>query len=288
MKKIFIVFVVVCTPSYWPARANAVMDHLLTSYMVAKADTNRVGMTPQEIKKYPYTVQVASYLNEGDAVSHVNELRSEKLKDVRYFPTFVRGEVWYKVAVGKFTRRSDANMLKNQLSGKYNEPFAVVISLLERPSADESYDREPSATEAPDAVAPSEAVPNNATAAENSPEQATSKPQIKLIPLTKNFARKVRGASGAVVHEVAAKTPARDHYYALQVGAFPTQKLAAKKMVKLGLKDVSQATGVVSGKTWHRVLVGHFATKKLALAYQDSKGDLLKGAFVRRIMVHEP
>ncbi len=266
MKKLLIVVVIMLTPSFLPARADVTISHVLNSFMVAKAEANEGGLNQKEIQKRPYTIQIASYLNEDDAISHVAELRAKHVKDVRYFPTFMEGQVWYKVAVGQFKKRSVAEEYKNKISKKFNEPFAVVINLLKRPSFNETYApqnnpirREPSATETKPVVAA---------------------PKIRLVPLVK----------AVEAHAVSAKKAApRDHYYAIQIAAYATKSAAQKKVAKLGLKgiEVAVATGRVNGQVWHRVLVGHFRTARIARTYQKTKGGSpLRGGFVRRVNVH--
>ena len=115
------------------AQADYDVNRLLDSYLVAKADTVKAPISDEEAQKHPYTIQVASYVNEKDAVSHVEELKVQE-KDVFYYPAFVRGTVWYKVCVGKFSERANAEEYRKKFVKRMDEPFSVVISLLDRPS----------------------------------------------------------------------------------------------------------------------------------------------------------
>ena len=82
MKKLLILLAILFTPNFWPARA-ATVGHVLNSLMVAKAQAPEGGLSLKQIKEHPYTIQVASYLSENDAISHVEELRLKHVKNAR-------------------------------------------------------------------------------------------------------------------------------------------------------------------------------------------------------------
>lgn len=156
------------------AFANYEVEKLLDAYVVAKAESQQTQMTEDEIKKTPYTIQVASYINEKDAVSHVEELKQkEKDKDVQYFPSFVRGQVWFKVCVGKFESKEKAEEFRKSFIKKHDEPFAVVVSRLDRPDSKKRI---------PASVAQRESSPVPVNSNVETTEAKKSLPQIKLIP----------------------------------------------------------------------------------------------------------
>jgi cell division protein FtsN len=59
-------------------------------------------------------------------------------------------------------------------------------------------------------------------------------------------------------------------FYTLQVGAYPTKKMAKLSVSKLNLKNypVIFEKALVNGKTWQRVCVGKFRDKKSAVFLQ--------------------
>jgi septal ring-binding cell division protein DamX len=75
-----------------------------------------------------YTVQVNSYLSEKDAAQHVERLKSHH-KDVFYISNVSRGQVWYKVCVGRFPSPEKADAFRKDFVRKAQEAFAIVISL---------------------------------------------------------------------------------------------------------------------------------------------------------------
>ncbi|OFZ17716.1 MAG: hypothetical protein A2Z20_00355 [Bdellovibrionales bacterium RBG_16_40_8] len=121
---------------YYPlAHANYDVNRLLDSYSIAKADTLQAPISEDEIKKMPYTIQVDSFVNEKDAVNLVEELRLQE-KEVFYFPAFSRGQIWFKVCVGKFVAKSKAEEYRGSFIKRMDADYSVVISLLDRPSAE--------------------------------------------------------------------------------------------------------------------------------------------------------
>jgi septal ring-binding cell division protein DamX len=75
-----------------------------------------------------YTVQVNSYLSEKDATQHVERLKRHH-KDVFYISNVSRGQVWYKVCVGRFPSPEKADVFRKDFVRKAQEAFAIVISL---------------------------------------------------------------------------------------------------------------------------------------------------------------
>jgi len=109
------------------------MQKLIDSYKIAKAENQNPALSDEEIRRTPYTILVASYLNEKDVISHVDELKIQE-KVVYYSPVFVNGQTRYRVCVGKFATREDAEKYLKGFSRRMDEPLATVLSLLDRPS----------------------------------------------------------------------------------------------------------------------------------------------------------
>ena len=73
-------------------------------------------------------------------------------------------------------------------------------------------------------------------------------------------------------------------YYTLQVGAYPTRKMASLIAAKMNIKEypILFEKAEIKGKTWQRVCIGKFKSKKSAMDFQKSlSGD----SFVRTIEV---
>ena len=248
--------------------ANYEVQKLLDSYMVAKAEVSREPMSEKEVKQTPYTIQVASYINEKDAVSHVEELKVQE-KDVQYFPVFIRGQVWFKVCVGKFDTKEKAEQYKKDFVKRMEEPFATVISLLDRPtnikepvnkkeqiSEKKSSERTPSSVATKDKVV----VPTNS---ESSAGVSAPVPEVKLIAKSK-------------MNSVDAKS----HIYSLQIGAYPSEEVAKERMSVLPVKDQSvyYEAAQVKGQKWFRLFVGKFESKRDAEEYQKKFHEMVKNA----------
>ncbi len=313
-----IVVVGVVTPHF--AQADVSMDRLMSSYVIAKTEIAQVPMNDSDMKAYPYTIQVASYINEKDAASHVEELKGQE-KEAKYYPMFVRGQVWFKVCVGRFTTKEEAETYKKGFVKRTDEPFAVVISWLDRAkTAETSHDGGASATaneaEKTEKVGKAEKKrkPASALVAANdsmtdelkplgafekapagkakkeivAPE-AKPTPEVKAVKAKAVMKPEVEAATQhALTHEVAAVakpqvkvnlkpaavTISGESYYSLQVGAYPSEKLAKESGVKFSDKfgdkeaAVSYHEATVNGQVWHRVYVGKFKNKKDAEEYQ--------------------
>jgi cell division protein FtsN len=149
-----------------------------------------------------------------------------------------------------------------------DEPFAVVISMLDRPKASDDK-RMPASvvkketTPVPVATEPMSAPVPAATA------PVVAKPEAKMDVVLKPVPK----TEAAPVAKVGSKS------YTLQVGAFPSEELAKTKMTSLSVKDqeafIQPAT--VNGKQWYRVNVGKFTTKRSAEEYQKAFGEQNKG-----------
>lgn len=217
--------------------ANQEVQRLVDSYLIAKVDNP--SLNEDQIKKTPYTIQVASYMNEKDAASHVDELRIQE-RDVRYIPTFVRDQVWYKVCVGLFDNKEAAETYKRSFMQRVDEPFSTVISMLDRPS---------------------------------------KKTTAHLLERTPTRTPRIERST--------ASTKNTNLLYSLQVGAFPNEKIAEQHVSNLSLKEhsVEIHPAVINGKTWYRVFVGRFETKKEAENFQGLFSQQNKGvsSFIRHV-----
>ncbi len=239
-KVIFAIAAVTLTAGH-SARANEEVRKLLDAYVVAKSDSAQ--MNDEDIKKTPYTIQVASYINEKDAASHVEELRIQE-RDVRYFPAFIRGQVWYKVCIGRFESKDMAETYRKAFTKRVDEPFSVVISMMNRPTVAEARDvRE--TREVRDARAP---------------------------------ANETRHEPAAVSEAIANSAKPQGFIYSLQVGSFPEEQMAKDHMLHLP-KDQKTIVrpAVLEGKTWYRIYVGDFASRGEAEGYQKTFTAQVKG-----------
>lgn len=75
-------------------------------------------------------------------------------------------------------------------------------------------------------------------------------------------------------------------YYTLQVGAYPTKQIAAMRASKLNvsISPVTYEKVKVNGKTWQRVYVGKFTSKKSA---ENVQKKLSGDSFVKAVQVRE-
>jgi cell division protein FtsN len=66
------------------------------------------------------------------------------------------------------------------------------------------------------------------------------------------------------------RAPASKAFYTLQIGAYPTMKAAKKRASNIGVDKsiVSYQEADINGKTWQRVYVGKFKSKKSAMEFQ--------------------
>lgn len=222
--------------------ANRAVQKLLDSYLIAKTET--LALTDDELKKTPYTIQVASYINEKDAASHVEELRIQE-KAVRYFPVFVRNQIWYKVCVGLFDTKEEAESYKKLFMQRVDEPFSVVISMFTKPE-------------------------------KISIERATASSTVAEteVPISKQANAKQANKKS-------------ESFYSLQVGAFPEEKIAMQRVTDLSIKEqpTEIRSAVVNGKTWYRVFIGRFQSKKEAKNFQHqfSQRSPSVSSFIRQL-----
>jgi cell division protein FtsN len=247
-----LVVLIACLGFTFQVHANRDVQKIVDSYVIAKADNPQVK--DEDLKRAPYTIQVASYINEKDAASHVEELKIQE-RVVRYIPAFIRGQVWYKVCVGQFETQEAAEAYRRSFIERVDEPYATVISILDRPSS------------------------------------ATTKVVAKktVIDAVKN-PMTVTNSKGANEAEdtYGTREPASvGMHYSLQIGAFESEKIAYEHLVALPIRNqyTSIKPAQVKGKTWYRVLVGQFKNRSSAEAFQKELSEKSQGleSFVRKV-----
>ncbi len=72
-----------------------------------------------------YTVQVASYPNQEEALKHANDL-VKKGYPAFHVPAEIKGKTWYRVSVGSFKNSSEATSFKSDFLSKSGEKAAIV------------------------------------------------------------------------------------------------------------------------------------------------------------------
>lgn len=266
--------------------ANAVelrpgLDLLTNTYLVAQADSKVNEFESEELDRWPYTVQVASYVSEQDALKHVDQLKKFD-KKAFYFPTFTRGQVWFKVCSGRFAKVEEAENFRKNLVKKTDEPFAIVITLQ---------------STTPNRKTASESTINLAKETTQLPIQKKSDNSLKdlevklvkksdlpnLAKVDKDTAKEMVKAQ--VVDEPVSKKAAKS-LYTLQIASFNKQTEAEAKAKASGTDEVARVQASdVNGKTWYRVYLGEFTSKNEAEAFravflEKNEGS---GAFIKKL-----
>lgn len=77
-----------------------------------------------------YTVQVASYADEGEAKAHSAKLKS-KGWNAFYIPADVKGRTWFRVSVGLFSTTASAEKFKSELKKEANISSAYVQKIVQ-------------------------------------------------------------------------------------------------------------------------------------------------------------
>jgi len=77
-----------------------------------------------------YTIQVASYADEGEAKTHAADLKG-KGWNAFYFPADVKGHTWYRVSVGLFSNNKSANEFRAQFMKEANTKSAIVQKVIQ-------------------------------------------------------------------------------------------------------------------------------------------------------------
>lgn len=85
------------------------------------------GIASSSIGKY--TVQVASYADEGEAKAHSAKLKS-KGWNAFYIPAEIKGRTWFRVSVGLFSTTASAEKFKKELVKEANISSAYVSKIV--------------------------------------------------------------------------------------------------------------------------------------------------------------
>jgi septal ring-binding cell division protein DamX len=243
------------------ARAEYSLGQLVDSYKVAKAATGYV-IEPAQIKDKPYTVQVASHINEKEAIEHVEQLRTQE-ETVFYYPNFVKSQVFFKVCVGRFDTQEAAETFRKDFVRRMDEPFAVTISMTDRPGDDKKATKAQFAS----AKASDSGMRRLASVDENAPsinlkQEAGEKKSDMSVQLVKKASPVAASVNSAI--EKGTK------WYSLQLAAYPTEEMAKAEASKFDGKgqQIFVKAADVNGKTWYRIYAGHFKSFTEAQAFQ--------------------
>lgn len=251
-----------------PSQANKEMEHLLESYTIAKIETQQAPLSDEEMKVAPYTIQVASYVNEKDAASHIEELKLQE-KEAYYFPAFARGQTWFKVCVGKFTDKEAADAYRRTFVQRMDEPLAVVISLLDSTKPE---------------LLKAETLKKELKA--DPPKTPAPKAEVARVPSSFSGVTK-----DSVTKETAPSHVKEGFQYSIQIGAYPTEQLVKETMTSFPLKghDLYYKPATVKGRQWFRLYVGKFTTRKEAKDFQKILAEKAGGveSFIRKITAAE-
>lgn len=272
------------------------ISHLVESYRVAKA-ANQYVIDPKDIKDKPYTIQVASHINEKEAIEHVEQLRVQE-ETVFYYPNFVKSQVFFKVCVGRFETKEAAEAYRKDFVRRMDEPFAVSISMFDCPGEDKkattaqmaSAKKSTRGLASVDINAPPIDLKNEgrdkAPIAKNAPataaEAVKNDVDVQLMNKKSNASMTAKANPVAAVVNATAENVSRT--YGLQVAAFPTEELArveAKKINSHG-QEVYFLPAEVNGKTWYRVYVGKFKKYSEAQAFQSVYAETTPGMTIIR------
>jgi septal ring-binding cell division protein DamX len=265
------------------SHADYSVGQIVEKYRVAKA-ANTYVIEPKDVKDKPFTIQVASHINEKEAIEHVEQLRVQE-ENVFYYPNFVKSQVFFKVCVGRFETKEAAEAYRADFVRRMDEPFAVSISLMDRPGEDKKATKAQVASSkktgdrmvaSVDAGAPPIDLKNEGKA-QHSPATGAEAPKADLDV-------KLHKKSNPVVAAVNAGFETASKSYSLQVAAYPTEALAKAESakVKAAGQEVYYKSTDVNGKTWYRVYVGKFKSFSEAQAYQSVYAETTPGMTIIR------
>ena len=99
----------------------------------AKVEKPKAETLPKEIASTTtgkFTVQIASYAKEDEAVKRSEELKSQGYSAF-YISAQVGGKTWYRVSVGLFQSPSSASEFKTELMKKANIQSAIVQKIVQ-------------------------------------------------------------------------------------------------------------------------------------------------------------
>lgn len=287
------------------------VDRILASSQASR-DAAQFVLDVNDVRDRQFTVQVASHLNEMKAIEHVKELKARQ-ESAFYYPNFIKNQVYFKVCVGRFTSKKEADAFAADFIKRTNETFSSVISLLDRPGVDkkataaqvvsaDSMKRKVQSRSIASVSSKSinllnEATPSKPSAktvAANMPAQTTEKAVSTDAPFSTAPVGEAAPApavetpaSSAATAPVTSTTtePAGKKTYSVQVAAYPYEEMAkvATAKVDAGGKDVFYKSAVVDGKTWYRLYVGKFEKYTDAEAFKKSLETSYDSPIVRKL-----
>jgi hypothetical protein len=269
-------------------------DRMMDSYTVAKADVGIYDFKDEELKRWPYTIQVAAYLSEKDAARHVQELKLQE-DNAFYFPAFAKGQVWFKVCVGRFESVGRAEGYRKEFVKRMEEPFAAVIALGDTNRKPATADVALNLSKEASTI-PVQGSSSSKAGASKLQVQLISKSSVKAkVASTETAVSADEPSTEAVTVKPAAKktvgkvvTAAKGDHYTVQVASYPTKPEAEAKMAALSSyssQGVAMQAAEVKGKIWYRVYVGLFTKKSDADAFRAVYAEETRdtGAFIKKL-----
>lgn len=282
------------------------VDRVLASSAAAKAASEYL-LEVNDVKDRPFTVQVSSHLNELQAIIHVKELK-DQLKDQKesafYYPNFIKNQVFFKVCVGRFSTKSEAEDYMAGFIKKTSETFSSVISLLDRPGVDKKATAaQVSSAAAEKHKAQARSIASISDKKIDLKEEVSPKKEVKEevsapAPEATTITEKPASTAPAVPAEQATETPAAPAQtpataaeptgkktYSVQIAAYPYEEMArvASGKVDAKGKDVFYKPADVNGKTWYRLYVGKFEKYNDAAAFKKEIEHTYDSPIVRKL-----
>ena len=111
-----------------------VAQQMTETHVAATPKTERVPSSlPKNVAQYTvgkFTVQVASYADEGEAQKLASDLKT-KGYSAFYVPANVKGKTWFRVSVGQFATPKEAASYRAELLSKAKVNSAIVQKITE-------------------------------------------------------------------------------------------------------------------------------------------------------------
>ncbi len=238
------------------------VDRVIASSAAARAASEFL-LDVNDVKDRPFTVQVASHLNEVKAIEHVKELKGHQ-ETAFYYPNFIKNQVYFKVCVGRFVSKMEADKFIVDFVKRTSETFSNVISLLDRPGVDKK-----------------------ATAAQvSSADENRKKAQARSVAsISEKKIDLLKEAHSVAPPEPASTEPTGIKSYSVQIAAYPYEEMAKVATAKVDAqgKDVFYRQTVVNGKTWYRLYVGKFDKFTDATAFKKEIEHTYDSPIVRKL-----
>jgi len=115
------------------AAGKAPVAHTATETKTVTKENRVPSSLPANVAQYTvgkFTVQVASYNNEGEAQKLATELK-DKGYSAFYIPANIKGKTWFRVSVGQFATPKEAASYRTELLGKAKVSSAIVQKITE-------------------------------------------------------------------------------------------------------------------------------------------------------------